>query len=248
MFPTRSVLAGVVTAALSVAVVTPAQASPKTFDGLLALNPGLTRAELNRSLDSATRASGQTREAVIAGAVAEARQSLTAARPSTGRTVKLSGNRPLSNGGGVLNLGSAAARGDIFVSPASTLFVQHGHTGIYSETNAVVEAPGPGKKSRATSTAAYKVGSGSVKQSVGVSQSVRNAAANYAYANLRGKNYNLNFAFNRNAYGSSMNCSQLVWAAYTIVAGIDLDANGGFGVYPYNIKDSGWTTTYQTLG
>jgi len=44
-----------------------------------------------------------------------------------------------------------------------------------------------------------------------------------------------------------MNCSQLVWATYTIKAGIALDSNGGFGVYPDNIKDSSLTSTYSTL-
>lgn len=44
-----------------------------------------------------------------------------------------------------------------------------------------------------------------------------------------------------------MNCSQLVWVAYMEAAGIDLDSNGGPGVYPYDIRDSSYTVTYQWL-
>lgn len=237
MFPTRSVIAvGVATAALGLALAPPAHAQQNLLDGLLALNPGMSRADLSRSVDVAAGASGESREVVMKKAIAEARES-----------ARRAGVAPMSGGGGTVNLGSATAVGDVFVSPSSTLFIEHGHTGIYRQTGSMVEAPGPGLKSRATTTANYKVGKGAVKQHVGVSQAKRNAAAGYAFDSLRGKDYNSNFAFNRDAYGSKMNCSQLVWAAYTIKAAIDIDSNGGFGVYPYNIKDSGWTTTYQTL-
>ena len=35
-------------------------------------------------------------------------------------------------------------------------------------------------------------------------------------------------------------------AAYKVGAGLDLDGNGGIGVYPDNIKNSRHTVTYQT--
>ncbi len=118
---------------------------------------------------------------------------------------------------------------------------------IYYAKSAIVEAPGGDLKSRSISANSTVVGQGTVKQHVDVSQSTRNSAASYAYSNLRGKPYNSNFFMNRFEYGSTMNCSQLVWAAYLIKAGIDIDGNGGLGVYPYNIKDSRFTSTYATL-
>lgn len=125
--------------------------------------------------------------------------------------------------------------------------MNHGHTGIYYSTRTIVEAPGTGKKSRSASAKTLPVGKGAVKQYVKTSQAKRTAAANYAYTNLRGKAYNVNFAFNKDRYGAKMNCSQLVWAAYIIKTRIDLDGNGGFGVCPYNIKDSKYTVTDRTL-
>lgn len=148
-----------------------------------------------------------------------------------------------SSGGGTVYLGAASAKGDVFVSPSSTLFIEHGHTGIYYSKTVVVEAPGGNVKSRSIAASALRVGKGAVKQSVTVSTAKRDASANYAYNKLRSKAYNSNFAVNRDAYGRDMNCSQLVWAAFKIGASIDIDSDGGFGVYPYNIKDSKYTTT-----
>ncbi len=144
-------------------------------------------------------------------------------------------------------MGPAKRKGDIFVSPASTFFVQHGHTGIYYSTTTIVEAPGAGKKSRSIAANKVQVGRGAVKQYVRTTSTNRGKAANYAFNKLRGKGYNANFAVNKSTTGSKMNCSQLVWAAYKAATGIDLDGNGGPGVYPYNIKDSSKTVTYKTL-
>lgn len=37
---------------------------------------------------------------------------------------------------------------------------------------------------------------------------------------------------------SKMNCSELVWRAYYVAGGVDLDSNGGWAVYPNNIYNS----------
>lgn len=37
---------------------------------------------------------------------------------------------------------------------------------------------------------------------------------------------------------SKMNCSELVWRAYYVTGGVDLDSNGGWAVYPNNIYNS----------
>jgi hypothetical protein len=43
---------------------------------------------------------------------------------------------------------------------------------------------------------------------------------------------------------SKLNCSSLVWRAYKHV-NIDLDSNGGPGVYPADIRNSRFTSTYE---
>ena len=69
-------------------------------------------------------------------------------------------------------------------------------------------------------------------------QSTRNEAANYADNALRGKSYDLDVAGNKPHGAGKLNCSELVGRAYQ-AAGIELDANGGPGVYPNNLKDDG---------
>lgn len=244
----KSVLVAGLAAGLAVGVAPSAEAATNDLAALVRYSPGATTTSLDRAVHTAMKSTGKSRATVIAQALAEARASAAEARATPVNAKAATGTVTiLSSGGGTRTLGSATAKGDVFVSPASTLFIQHGHTGIYYALTAIVEAPGSGQKSRSISASSVTVGTGTVKQHVAVTQTKRDAAGAYAYSNLRGKEYNTNFAFNRDAYGTKMNCSQLVWAAYTIKAGIDLDSNGGFGVYPYNIKDSSLTSTYSTL-
>lgn len=63
---------------------------------------------------------------------------------------------------------------------------------------------------------------------------LRGIRQNHAYNKLRGKEYDINFAFNKNNT-NKLNCSALVWFAYDHV-NIDLDKNGGPGVYPWILE------------
>ncbi|MDR0482343.1 MAG: hypothetical protein LBH13_04175 [Cellulomonadaceae bacterium] len=136
-------------------------------------------------------------------------------------------------------------KGDVFYSPVSTLGVTHGHSGIFSTLQTIVEAPGPGKQVRNTNRSNVKVASGSHQQVVNTTQAKRDKAVTKALTFV-GRAYNLNFAFNKTANGA-MNCSQVVWVAYKDGSGIDLDANGGNGVYPIDIKNSSHTSTYRIV-
>ncbi len=240
------ILAAAVAAAFVFAGATPALAAgpedpAEVMRELVALNPGATEAQLRAAAEEAARESGLSTEETLLRALEEARASVEAASAAEVESA------PRSSGGGTVNLGRAKHVGDIFVSPSATLFVQHGHTGIYHSPTKFVEARGAGYRSRSVDARTYQVGRGAVKQSVSVSTAKRNAAASHAYNRLRGKEYNMNFMFNKSTTGAQMNCSQLVWAAYKAGAGIDLDSNGGGGVYPYDIKNSPLTRTYQTL-
>lgn len=155
----------------------------------------------------------------------------------------------LSSGGTKRNIrvGSARNKGDVVYTPAKTAGYNHGHSGIYYSKTVLVEAPGVGKKSKATGQVNFLVARGAHKQYVKTSSSNRSKAANKAYTSYRGKSYNSNFANNKKTSSTKMNCSQLVWAAYKSTSGIDLDGNGGPGVYPGNIRNSPRTVTYKTF-
>ena len=80
-----------------------------------------------------------------------------------------------------------------------------------------------------------------------VPQATQDAAADHAHNNLRGYSYNLNFAFNKSKNPWMLNCSQLVWYAYKYGAGVDIDSNGGPGVYPHDIVEGPLAHTYANL-
>ncbi|MFF0884939.1 hypothetical protein ACFYUI_21870, partial [Bacillus velezensis] len=40
---------------------------------------------------------------------------------------------------------------------------------------------------------------------------------------------------------------KLLWSAFLLKAGIDIDSNGGLGVYPRDITSSSYTTTILTI-
>lgn len=90
------------------------------------------------------------------------------------------------------------------------------------------------------------------KQTVNASSTTRNAAAGWDLSKAGkdydspGAGYRYNFAFNKNVNGDSFNCSYLVWSAYMVASqnDIDLDKNGGFGVYPSNARDSQFVEDY----
>lgn len=222
--------------------------SSATVKELVMLNPGTSAGEITQNIKNYAQSQGISEAAAAKAALADARSSAAEAKPALlAKDSTLSLASSSSGGSGTVTLGSAVRKGDIFVSPSSTLFINHGHTGIYYTPSVVVEAPGVGKLSRSIATSTYRVGKGAVKQYIRGTTTQRSKAANLAFNSLRGKAYNTNFAFNKDAYASKMNCSQLVWAAYKRATGIDLDGNGGPGVYPYNIKDSSKTVTYKVL-
>src|SRR5690606_20250936 len=120
--------------------------------------------------------------------------------PKAGATIDSSSG----GSGSSKTLGAGNRVGDVFYSPASTLFIQHGHSGIYYSTGYVVEAPGTGKTVRYISANSVKVASGAKKQTVAASATVRTSARNFAYGK-RGLGYNSNFAFNKTVNASKYN-------------------------------------------
>lgn len=147
-----------------------------------------------------------------------------------------------------VTVGNARNKGDIFHSVASTVMVEHNHVGIYASTSTIVEAPGPNRVSWSRTAAEHRVCGPVYKMSVNTVQGNRNNAANYAFTNLRGRPYDASYANNKLNSDANLNSSELVWKAYQRRGNIDLDANGGPGVYPDDIKNDGSTMVYQTIG
>ena len=122
------------------------------------------------------------------------------------------------------------------------------HVGIYTKTNQITEALAKGVCQRNTgmqneyALKVYKVvtkNNGSNRYS----SENRTKVSNYAVAQV-GKGYDVNFADNKQNTKKSnkkYNCSELVWKAWRYNNGsvnVDLDSNGGKGVYPDNIANS----------
>lgn len=144
-------------------------------------------------------------------------------------------------------VGNGRNKGDIFHSYAKTTVFKHNHVGIYYTTKTIVEAPGSGKKSKSVTASTLKKCGPIYKMYVDTTQSNRDKAANHAYNNFRDMPYDKNFADNKDNSNGKLNCSELVWKAYKHGAKLDLDSNGGEGVYPDNIKDHKSTVVYATI-
>lgn len=149
----------------------------------------------------------------------------------------------------------ARGAGDLFYSDASTgkgpVQYEHGHNGIYVNTADTVQALDPDRGVQLVSgtDTTHKLYNPEMMW-VNTTGGVRSHAVQYARAKI-GSGYNNNFAFNRRDWdyfgpGDTYNCSQLVWAAYMNATGgsIDLDGDGGWGVWPKDILESDWITMY----
>lgn len=169
-------------------------------------------------------------------------------RAPAGMPLARSSGSGSGGGSGTVQFPRASRAGDVFVHSSRTASVNHGHAGLYSSTTYVIEAPGGGKKSRQISITQrrgpknefwlYRVGESSKRRSAAITQSRKYYLS---------KPYDSSFYNNRSNGSSKLNCSELVWRAfkYNSYSKIDIDSNKGWGVYPKNIQDSGWTHFYK---
>jgi len=253
---TRAVAIGATASALiafgTTAAYADAPVDEATISALAAFNPGTTDEEMLAFIVAAAERHGVDPEEFAQTSLAEAEASVEAselseesdAGPSMRLAGNLSGMSTTESASSSQKLGTAQRKGDIFTAPATTLWIQHGHTGIYYTTGTVIEAPGIGQVVKKTSASSIYVDPGAHKLYVTTTQAKRNAAADWAATKL-GYGYNLFFADNKHVDDDVYNCSQLVWAAYKKKASLDIDANGGSSVYPVDIRNSSLTTSYK---
>ena len=272
MHPFSRTVAIVATASALVAFgLTPAHADDPVDDRLLSalvsFNPGTTNEMMLDFVVQAAERHGVSPEEFARASLSEAQESVAASTmaystavaedsPTTIRLASTTSSGTIQRAGNISGmstdenssssqkLGTAQRKGDIFTAPATTLWIQHGHTGIYYTTATIIEAPGLGQVVKKTSASSIYVDPGAHKLVVSTTQTKRNASADWAATKL-GYGYNIFFADNRHVEDDVYNCSQLVWAAYKKKAGIDIDANGGASVYPVDIRNSSLTTSYK---
>lgn len=209
---------------------------------------GLTKEELQKSISEISQEQGLSEEKITgqilqelqAKEVEQTEEPLRTATSTKDKVQLTEPNEvsPLSDSGSDGNYQlNQSRKGTFFYQPAATLFLQHGHIGMYYTKTTIIEAANPTDGIRSASVANRKVSSGSRIMSTNITTvSQDESAANWAYGK-RGNGYNNNFAVNRSCGGPNYNCSQLVWCAFKQKANIDLDNNGGLGVYPVDIRD-----------
>ncbi|UTR13934.1 hypothetical protein MM221_15145 [Salipaludibacillus sp. LMS25] len=211
------------------------------LEELVRYQPGVTLEEVKQAVT-------ETAEALEESELEVAKESLTELLANIKEDQTDSGDlfTPMSGSSGKKKLDPAVRKGDIFYTPSATLNIQHGHVGIYYTTERIVESV-PKEGVRKIKFNKRDVEKNAVMQRVKTTKKKRNAAANWANSRI-GDSYSYNFATNREtSKKGAKNCSKLVWSAYKLKAGIDIDKNGGKGVYPKDIRDSSHTVTYKTI-
>ncbi|MCD4549080.1 MULTISPECIES: hypothetical protein [unclassified Schaalia] len=204
------------------------------IDEIIRLNPyELTREEVRTHLEEYSQETGKTQSELLDQALMELREQHALAVESGNQ-----GSSFRSAGPGLVYLPTSYNKGDIYYTDAGSSGANWGHVGLYCDKRWLVEASGIGKKSDWKWHYDLQVLRGTLLLEVKTNQVKRNIAADYAYNNLRDYPYNMVFWANKSLKPDKLNCSQLVWLAYYKSVGIDLDGNGGPGVYPRDIRDS----------
>lgn len=236
-------------AVIASAIAFPASASETSerdlVNELIRQNPGSTQEMILDSADEIAQEMGASREEVLRRFI-EAEQENARLREQT-----LSENRQAesrSTDASARTLPTAYYKGDMYLTPSYTAAViNHGHIGIYGDKDWVIEASGPKWNSGWWWHYQIPVAKGTVLMETTLTQAQQNSAADYAYRSLIGYPYNYKFWSNKEQNPTRLNCSQLVWLAYMRTSGVDLDGNGGPGVYPYDIKASPYTKVNWTV-
>ena len=197
------------------------------------------REMITREIHQTALAMGNSYDEELHRIATESRNAMTAKQKDSARPPRGSSDKNIS-------AGKAERVGDIFYSSNSTMGIAHGHTAIYVSQYTYVEATTPyvrkvNANEKEAPSPVYKYYVGWAWQSPN-----KYKAANFAKSKI-GKSYNYFFWNNKTVHANSYNCSQLVWAAYKSTdPNVDLDSDGGPGVYPTDIQKSHWVHHYET--
>ncbi|WP_006289614.1 hypothetical protein [Parascardovia denticolens] len=197
-----------------------------------------TPSELDQAISEWAEHSGTDKQQILDYELA----SVTGRIPAT--TGGSASVTPSSSGGGSTPVGNATA-GDYFYTDGGVL--NHGHTGIYSSRDMIVEAPGNRQVAHRINAREVRVAHGARVMRVKTSVANRNKAANRSKKYI-GRGYNSAFMYGNKDDRGGMNCSQLVWASYWYGAKIDLDTkNNDDIVWPWDLRDSAKAYVVRTV-
>ncbi|GAB0167975.1 YiiX/YebB-like N1pC/P60 family cysteine hydrolase [Lysinibacillus sp. CTST325] len=156
-------------------------------------------------------------------------------------------NRKRGGSGGTVSVGTST-KGNFFYTDSQTAYLNHGHVGMYYASDLIVESvPNDGVRTIPTKFRLVDKGGACVK-SVTTSTSNRNNAADWAYSRVGKDDYSYNFATNRTtSHTGAKNCSKLIWSAYMLNGNLDLDKDGGLGVYPRDVRDASKTKLVRNI-
>ncbi|QUG81720.1 YiiX/YebB-like N1pC/P60 family cysteine hydrolase [Bacillus subtilis] len=208
---------------------------------IAALQPGTTPEEIMKSASQIAKQQHVEQDVILKQFYKE----ITADKAEGDRLAKESGMSIMGGSSGTKKL-PTSAKGNIYYTNSYTAYYNHGHVGMYSAADKIVESV-PSDGVRQIAYNARDVEDNSIVQTVSVSSSQKTAAADWAVSKV-GDPYSFNFVNNRNTgHDGAKNCSKLLWSAFLLKAGIDIDSNGGLGVYPRDITSSSYTTTIMTI-
>lgn len=202
---------------------------------------GVSKKEIESIISNLSKTTGKPKEIISKEILDEIRNKKVDSSLQNNISLRSSG----SNSSEGFTLNKPKYYGDIFYEPASFLY-EYGHVGIYYSNTTIVES-NPGKGVHKNYIWKKRVDRGSkIFTLYNVSEKISNDASNWAYSRI-GDSYSMNFFNNRSTgcYGDK-NCSKLVWCAYKIAAGVDIDSDKGYGVYPKDILNYKYVRVYKS--
>ncbi|MBY0596507.1 hypothetical protein [Bacillus bingmayongensis] len=234
---------GLMTSAVVVPTATFAESDDLPYlNEIKKMQPDLSTSELISSINEMAKNTGNTKEAITKQIYKELKADEAQGKKEANKKINT-----LGGSGGTVSVGNSNM-GDFFYTGSYTAYLNHGHVGMYYNSNTIVESV-PGDGVRTLSTTARKVDKGdAVVKSVNTTWQNKNDAAWWVKSRVGKDGYSYNFATNRTTghYGAK-NCSKLIWSAYQLNGGLDLDKDGGAGVYPRDVRDAKQTSVVRNI-
>ena len=225
---------------LVIGIQSPIQASTvqQLKNEILTMQPGVSSEELQKQVEELVLTTGMNEDEIYEQMYKEMDEQNRLAEEETKQLAEQFGDEATLQGGGSANyIVGPSARGDFYYTPSATAYINHGHVGLYYSSSTIVESIYPSGV-RSISANVRTVDKGAVVKSISTTSTNKNNATNWAYTQI-GQPYSLNFANNRNTgHTGAKNCSKLIWSAFQLYGGLDLDVDKGFGVYPRDVRDA----------
>lgn len=214
---------------------------------ILTMQPGVSSEELQKQVEELVLTTGMNEDEIYEQMYKEMDEQNRLAEEEEKQLAEQFGDEATLQGGGSASyIVGPSARGDFYYTPSATAYINHGHVGLYYSSSTIVESIYPSGV-RSISANVRTVDKGAVVKSISTTSTNKNNATNWAYTQI-GQPYSLNFANNRNTgHTGAKNCSKLIWSAFQLHGGLDLDVDQGFGVYPRDVRDATQTRHIRSI-